>query len=91
MTNKPETEFKAGQIRATVWKNDRKEGQDYDTFSVGIEKHYMDKKGNWKKTTNFQLNDLPKVCLVTQKAYEFLALSKKEDKGETPSEIEPAK
>jgi hypothetical protein len=87
MTNTPETKFKAGQMTATVWKNDRKEGQEYDTFSVNIEKSYKDKDGSWKKTTNYQLNDLPKVVLVTQKAFEYLALNKTEDKGATPSSL----
>jgi len=85
MTKTPQTEFKAGQIRATIWKNERKEGQNYDTYSTVVDKSYMDKEGNWKKTTNFQLNDLPKVVLVTQKCYEYLSLNNNEELGETLS------
>lgn len=71
----PEKVFQAGQIKASVWKNDRKEGQDYDTFSVKVTKSYtLDEGKTWNETSNYNLNDLPKVELVTKKAYEYLAL-----------------
>ena len=70
--NAPVEKFKAGQIVASIWKQKRKEGQDYDTFSVSVEKNYKDKEGNWKKTSSFQVNELPKVELVCNKAYDYL-------------------
>ena len=69
--NKPIEKIRAGQITATIWKNDRKEGQDYDTFSITVEKSYKVNE-EWKNTSSMQLNDLPKVELVCQKAYDFL-------------------
>ena len=77
----PEKKFRAGQIVASVWKNDRKEGQDYDTFSVSVMKNYK-KDEEWKTTSNFNVNDLPKVALVCQKAYEFLVLKESENKAD---------
>ena len=76
----PETKIRVGQIVATIWKNDRKEGQDYDTFSVEISKNYTDKDENWKKTSSYNQNELPKVALASQKAYEYLSI--KQDKTE---------
>lgn len=70
----PEKTIRVGQIVATIWKNDRKEGQEYDTFSINIVKSYKDKEDNWKNTNNFQLNDLPKVELATNEAFRYLAL-----------------
>lgn len=69
--NAPMKKFKAGQIVASIWKY-RKEGDDYDTFSVTVEKNYKDKADNWKRTSSMQISDLPKVELVTNKTYEYL-------------------
>ena len=72
----PQEKFRVGQIVATIWKNDRKEGQDYDTFSITVEKTYLDKEQKWQKTSSMQMNDLPKVELACQKAYDYLATKK---------------
>ena len=71
---KPEFKARAGQIVGTIWKNERKEGQDFDTFSVNIVKSYKDKEDSWKNTNNFNLNDLVKVEIVTRECLKFLTL-----------------
>lgn len=77
----PEKKFRAGGITATVWKNEgKKDGKDYSFQSVGIERSYKDKDGEWQKTSTYRQNDLPKVVLVANLAYEFISLS--EDKEE---------
>jgi hypothetical protein len=70
--NKPEIKFRAGGIAATVWKNQSKEGE-YRT--VSFERSYKDKEGQWKTTSSLRLNDLPKACVVLNKAFEHLVLS----------------
>jgi len=86
----PVKTIKACQISATVWKNDRKDGQDYDTFSVNVVKQYIVKEEGkddvWKTTSYFNQNELPKVVAVTQKAYEYLIL-KEEEGGNSPSPL----
>ncbi len=73
--NLPEKKFRAGAITATVWKNEQTgEKGDYVYFTVSIERNYKDKAGNWQKTSSFRAADLPKVALVTNKAYEYLVL-----------------
>jgi len=78
--NMPEKKFRAGGISATIWQNQgqNKTGEPTVYNTISIDRRYMDKKDNeWKSTTSFRINDLPKVALVMTKAYEFLTL--KED------------
>lgn len=82
MENKtyPEKKYRSGGVTATVWKNTAKndQGEEITFYSVMIEKRYMDKKGEWQSTTSFNAQDLPKLLLVTNKAYEFVALQEEE-------------
>jgi len=69
----PEKKFRAGAITATVWQNSaEKDGQQTSYSTVNLERSYKDKEGNWQSTNSFRLNDLPKLALVAQKAYEFV-------------------
>ncbi|MFH1638374.1 MAG: hypothetical protein ABIB71_08165 [Candidatus Woesearchaeota archaeon] len=75
-TNKPEIKFRASAITATVWKNTgkTKDDKEYEFLTTQIERSYKDKDDKWQKTSSFRADDLPKVILVAQKAYEFIAL-----------------
>lgn len=80
MATKPYAKFTAGQVSATVWENEKKteKGTPFKVYSTQITKSYKD--GNdWKTTDNFQRDDLPKVILVAQKAYEEIALKDKSE------------
>jgi len=79
MTNKPEKKFRAGPITATVWKNTgNKDGKETSYMTVSFERSYMDKEGEWQKTSSLRINDLPKATVVLNKAYEFMVLSNTE-------------
>ncbi|MFH1511320.1 MAG: hypothetical protein ABIF10_06520 [Candidatus Woesearchaeota archaeon] len=82
MKNVPEKKFSAGAVSATVWKNEvqGKPGASY--FSVGLQRSYKDKDGNWQHTTSLRLNDLPKASLVLERVYEFLVLKETGDEAE---------
>ena len=79
--NKPVGKYRAGNVTATIWKNENKskDGKEYDFYSVSIERNFKNDKEEWKSTNSFMKNDLPKVELVTRKAFEFLALNVKEE------------
>ena len=69
----PEKKFRAGAISATIWQNNiEKDGKLASFNSVSLERVYKDKEGNWQTTCNFRANDLPKLALVAQKAYEYV-------------------
>jgi len=80
---KPETVFKIGAIRASVFKNViEKAGQSIELPKVVIEVRFRDKKtGEWKGTNSLSINDIPKAILALQQAYEYLMI--KSDKAST--------
>ena len=85
MEKGPEKKFRAGAVSATVWKNQAKNTTNGDGtyFSISVERCFKDKDDKWQSTSSFRLSDLPKVSLVTQKAYEYLVL-----KGSESSAVE---
>ena len=74
----PIKEFKAGAVRGAIFENQRqKEGENFTVFSTKIERRYQDLNGKWQSTNSFRTADLPKVELISRKAYEFLSLKEK--------------
>ena len=79
MENKPIKKFAAGGISAAVFENSGKAGEKYP--SVVLQRTY--KQGNeWKHTHSLRLADLPKACLLLNKAFEFLACK---EEAESPA------
>jgi hypothetical protein len=87
--SKPEKVFKAGAVRASVFRNTiEKDGQTIPLPKVVIEVRYKDKTGQWNGTNSLSLNDLPKAILALQKAFEYLMEHKEPETQESP-EIAP--
>ena len=80
-TQKPTKEFRAGTIKAAVWKEDREEGGKATVrYSVKIEKRYFDEASKeWRNTDYFFANDLPRLRLVAERAFEFIVLGESQD------------
>ena len=78
--NKPYKKIRAGQVSATIWKNEsEKDGKKFDVFSIQFTKSYSVEENEqtvWKDTNSLQANDLAKAILVLQKAQEELFLTK---------------
>ena len=71
--SKPETVFKIGAVRASIFRNIiEKAGKSIPLPKVVIEVRYKDKTGQWKGTNSLSINDLPKAILALQKAFEYL-------------------
>ncbi len=71
--SKPETVFKIGAVRASVFQNTiEKNGQSIQLPKVVIEVRYKDKSGQWQGTNSLSINDIPKAVLALQKAFEHL-------------------
>lgn len=79
MTNKkPIKVFKAGGVRAAIWENKfQKDGKTMVKHSTQIDRTYK-QDGEFKRTNQFNEQDLPKAQLVAAKAYEFLSLKSQE-------------
>ena len=74
--NMPEKKFSTGALSATVWQNDgkSKEGQDISYRTVTFQRRYKDPNGEWQTANSLRVNDLPRVSLILQKAYEYLVM-----------------
>ena len=81
---KPVYEYRAKGIRASVWKNVRKnsKGESFDSYSVAIVRRYMDKEGTWKETNSFGVDDLPALAVAANKAYEYCLLKSRDPNAE---------
>lgn len=78
--NGPAKKYRAGAIEVSVWKNTMKtdKGVEYDKYSASIQRSYKDKNDEWQKTASMNLNDLPKLITLLQKAFDELTVTKEE-------------
>ncbi len=86
---RPENEFKAGAVRASIWSNLRKtgDGNFFNSRKVVLERIYKDSQGNFKTTNSLDINDIPKAILVLQMAYKQLIITNR--KTETIKNNDP--
>lgn len=72
----PIKEFRAGMVHASIWgKPVKRDGRSWTEHSIRVLKEYKDDRtGEWRTTTYFRTEDLPKLALVASKAFEFLNL-----------------
>ena len=71
--SKPETVFKAGAVKASVFVNTiERDEQVVPNRKVVIEVRYRDKAGQWQGTNSLSLNEVPKAITALQQAYEYL-------------------
>jgi hypothetical protein len=67
--NKPLDTYRAGAIKVTCWQNEVDfKGQKRMMKSFQLSKSYKD-GDDWKESKSYNLNDLPKVISLLQKAY----------------------
>jgi len=67
----PAKKFRAGGIKANVWKN---AGETGEYYTVSLERSYKDKQGNWKSTSTLRVNDIPRAALVLEEAFRFAVM-----------------
>ena len=80
---KPIKDFRTGGIQASVWRNEvEKNGQTVVRHSVRIQKQFRKDDGDYQETDYYFRDDLLKLILVAQKAFEFIALSESKDAEE---------
>lgn len=69
----PKKRFKCGGVTAAVWENEQATNDGTFTVeSVTFSRRYKKSDGEWDSTSSFRKNDLPKLQVVCQQAYEFL-------------------
>ncbi len=81
---KPEKRFKCGAVEGAVFENEiEKNGAKIKLKKVSIQKRYTTAEGEWKSTNSYDANDLPKLKLVVDEAYRYLALSQGDGAGDS--------
>jgi len=77
---KPIKNFRAGSIQASIWRKEvEKHGRAVAQFSVRVQKRFRKEDGSYENTDYFFPDDLPRLVLVAQKAYEYIALSQSQE------------
>lgn len=59
---------KVGRIKTTIWENRTDAGKSY--FSLTITRTYRADNGDWKDTATFSPEDLPRIRLASDKAFD---------------------
>jgi hypothetical protein len=77
--------FRAGGVELAVWRNEtERNGEVVVSYSVTAEKRYRDRENNWRSSDCYFANDLPRLRLLLDKAFEFIVLKESEpDAAET--------
>jgi len=82
--SKPVKDFRSGGIQASVWRNEvERNGQTVVRHSVRIQKQFRTEGGDYENTDYYFRDDLPKLILVAQKAFEYIALKESKDAEES--------
>ena len=76
--------IRAGTVSASVWKDEvDKNGTTVVRYSIRVQKRFRQDDGEWKNTDYFFPEELPKLQMVTAKAFEYVTLKESE---ETPDD-----
>lgn len=69
---KPIHKIRAGNITGDIWQTKKDfNGRKVTFYNASITKNYKDGE-EWKTTNSFNNNDLPKLALVANKAFEWI-------------------
>lgn len=87
-TRKPSKRFRTGPVSVSIWENEVvRDDTTMIRYSIRFSNRYKDKNsGEWMDTAYFQPQDLPKLILVAQKAFEFTSLHESEEEVDQPTE-----
>jgi len=82
--SKPIKDFRSGNIQASIWRNEvDKDGQTVVRHSVRIQKQFRNDEGDYQETNYYFRDDIPRLILVAQKAFEFISLSESKEAEES--------
>jgi len=83
----PVKEFRVGAVSAAIWRNESQvHGRLVTRHSVKVHKRYFDKQEQVFRNSEYLFpNDLPRLQVVVQKAFEFCMLKESEEVSELPT------
>jgi hypothetical protein len=81
--SKPIKEFRAGNITASIWRNEvQKDGQTILRYSIRVQKRFRKDDGSYENTEYYFPEDLPRLQVCVQKAFEYTVLTERKDLDE---------
>jgi hypothetical protein len=86
MPNEPLETLRDGRLKATLWLNQNKDGEEY--ASVTLAKTYEDRNGTLKDTSSFSESELLRVAELAREA-KGLLLSMRRDRSNEKSQQKP--
>jgi hypothetical protein len=82
--SKPVKDYRSGSIQASIWRNEEdKDGQTVVRHSVRIQKQFRNDDGDYQETNYYFRDDIPRLILVAQKAFEYIALNESKEAEES--------
>ena len=70
----------SGGLQVYVWKNVSTKGDKPIEFhTVSFARGYKDKNNEWASTTNLREQDIPKMKMLLQKAFEFMVMRRDDE------------
>ena len=82
--SKPVKDYRSGNIQASIWRNEEdKDGQTVVRHSVRIQKQFRKDDGDYQETNYYFRDDIPRLILVAQKAFEYIALNESKEAEES--------
>ena len=74
--NRPIKEFRVRNLSLAIWQNEgTRDGRPVTLHSITLNKRYRDQEtGEWKDSSSFFPDDLPRLRLLLDKAYEHILL-----------------
>lgn len=79
----PVKEFRSSALSVAIWRNEsQEEGKTIVKHSVRPQKRYRDDSGTWQDSSYLFPDELPKMIMLLNKAYEFIQLKEGKDAEE---------
>ena len=80
-SQRPSKEFKSGSLTAAIWRNETvQDGRTVVRHSVKLQKRFLDSKtGEWRDSAYWFEQDLPRVRMLVEQCYEWIALRESDD------------
>lgn len=80
----PLTTFRVGGVKASVWLNLGKEDKRYLSVTI-VRSYFNEETKEWHDTSSYSRDDLPKVRLAADQAYEYIFAKTQEMNREEPA------
>lgn len=70
--NRPVHEIRMGAVKASIWKNEAKNGGSF--YSASFHTLYRDPEGSWRRSSSFGREDLLLLAKVADEVHSYMLL-----------------